>query len=633
MRPRFQAALPITLLVLLVVAVGLIYRLAFPGFLLFDDFSNLQQLTSIADWPTTLHFILSGEAGPIGRPLALATFAAQSAAWPDDPGTLLCLNILIHQVAIGAAFLLAWGLARVRCPDHDRAPFWIALGVAALWGLSPFLATSHLMIVQRMTGLAGLFMLAGLAAFVWAHALAPTRPSIARLLLLAGLGLGTLLATLSKENGVLLPLLAGVILWLWIPRERQLRGRPERWILLLLMVVPGLALLGYLGFFELPTILEYGYAWRYFTPSERLMAQPTILLDYLQHLLLPRASAVTPFMDRYPAPQGWLRPPITLIALLFWPALLVGAIWWRRTAPVLLFGMVFFLVGHLLESSFIGLELYFAHRNYVPAFGLYFAVVYMAARVPAPYRRLAAAGVVTYVCLFAAILVQASLGWSQPRISAELWLTASPHSERAAQFLANQYLEEGDLSTAQRIIDQAAEHQPRLPYLQIQRTQICLPSEAGSTDRLALSVERLRQAYYEPVAATELLRSTQTDPSALCPGRGYSDLGALADALLDNSPYARSVVTRAALLATKGLVAVQEDQTDQAIALLTESFRIKPDVDIALFAASVMSNAGSQDELKTFLTKARQAAPSNHLKRNIWLKRLDDFAKIVEQPG
>lgn len=629
MLSRLQPSLPIILLILVTAAIGHIYNYALPGFLLFDDLTNLRGLIEIADRESAINFVTSGNAGPFGRPIALATFAAQAAAWPDDPAALLRLNIAIHQAATGAAFMLAWALALIRSTGDDRATPWIALGVAATWGLSPFLATTHLMIIQRMTSLAGLFMLAGLAAFTWAHLIAPKRPRLARLLLLLGLGPGTLLATLCKENGTLLPLLALVILWLWIPKQWRLHTTTDRALVLLLGVIPSLALLGYLFLFSLPSIIENGYPQRYFSPAERMMVEPTILLEYLQNLLLPRESAVTPFMDRYPVPQGWLRPPIAFIAALFWPGLVASAIWLRHAVPYLLFGLAFFLVGHLLESSFIGLELYFAHRNYVPAFGVYFTLVYAAAMVPQSYRGLVAAGVTAYAFLFGLVLFQVANGWSQPRISAERWFVENSNSERAAQFLANQYLQEGNILTAQRIIDDVAEREPRVPVIQIQRTQFCGAGGAESAKRLATSVERLRHAYFEPVATTELLRSTQTNPAALCPGRGYSALAALADALLDNPPYARSTATKAELLATKGLVAVREENPGQAIALLTESFRLKPDLDTAFFAGSAMSHAGKLDELRPFLAEVRQAAPTDPLKQRIWHKRLDEFIQVV----
>ena len=209
---------------------------------------------------------------------------------------------------------------------------------------------------------------------------------------------------------------------------------------------------------------------------------------------------------------------MTLIAALFWPALLAVSIWLRRTAPYLLFGVMFFLVGHLLESTFVGLEMYFGHRNYVPAFGLYFGLVYGAAMVPARYRGIAAAGIGVYAILFAAVLFLVTSGWAEPRISAERWVTENPNSERAAQFLANQYLQEGNHQTAQRIIDEVAERQPRAPIIQIQRAQFCAASEAESAGRLELSVERLRDAYFEPVAATETAEVHAVGPRSALPG-------------------------------------------------------------------------------------------------------------------
>ncbi|RFF27646.1 MULTISPECIES: hypothetical protein, partial [unclassified Wenzhouxiangella] len=68
-----------TLLVLYIffgVGVALIfsiYSLAWSGTLHFDDKVNLNGLQSIADWTGVLQFIFSGESGPTGRPLSLAT--------------------------------------------------------------------------------------------------------------------------------------------------------------------------------------------------------------------------------------------------------------------------------------------------------------------------------------------------------------------------------------------------------------------------------------------------------------------------------------------------------------------------------------------------------------------------------
>ena len=54
-------------------------------------------------------------------------------------------------------------------------------------------------------------------------------------------------------------------------------------------------------------------------------------------------------------------------ALLVLLALLVGAWSIRRRHPAMALAVLFYFGAHLLESSSIALELYFEHRNYIPA--------------------------------------------------------------------------------------------------------------------------------------------------------------------------------------------------------------------------------------------------------------------------
>ncbi|MBV5309711.1 lipopolysaccharide assembly protein LapB [Chromatium okenii] len=617
--------MPILLLVLAVVVIWVLYGLALPGRFMFDDSPNLAPLREVHDWLSALGFITSGQSGPLGRPLALATFAMQSAAWPDHPAAMLRVNFAIHLAAVGACFTLTVGLARLRLPTPRRAPLWIGLGVATLWGLSPFLATTHLMVIQRMSSLAGLLVLAGLAAFVWAHLFGAARPMLARVYLVVGLGVATALAAFTKENGALLPLLALVILWLWIPRERRFSNPVNRTLIVLLAVLPSTLLLVYLASL-VPGLMEHGYGpARYFTPTERLLSQPAIVLDYLHNLMLPRAASVSPYMDRLPVPQGWLEPPITLIATVVWALLLGLAVWLRRIAPYLLFGLAFFLVGHVLESGIIGLELYFAHRNYVPAFGLYFALLFAAASVPIVYRRLAIISLAVYVFMFGVVLFQVTSSWNDAQWSGESWLRHNPYSERSAQFLATNYIEQGNFIAARQVFDFAAQKNPDVPLIQIQRTMICLNQEDQFPALLSEVSGRLRTAIYEHMATVELVRFARGNPSELCPKRNHAALAAMADALLDNPAYANSAPSKSALLLTKGFVSAKLNVPDEAVPFAMQAYRLNNDLDTAFFTASIIANAGQSERARRFLEEVRLTAPNNPLTRNAWLKRLDEF--------
>jgi protein O-mannosyl-transferase len=253
---------------------------------------------------------------------------------------------------------------RLAQPNLGPRAAWIAVSAAGLWLLLPLLASTSLIIVQRMASLSATFVLGGLLIYLFGLSWeAAGRITKGRWLQVTGIGFGTLLATLSKENGALLPLyalilestvLSGVIgLARW--RHRRM------WLLALAPLV----LLAYL----VTHISSASFAARDFTLLERLYTQPIILWDYLRLAFFPRSSAFLPFHDDYPIAQGLLDPPIAFIAILAWLILLGLALWQRKRWPWFALAVFWYLGGHLLESSALPLELYYEHRNYVPLMG------------------------------------------------------------------------------------------------------------------------------------------------------------------------------------------------------------------------------------------------------------------------
>ena len=612
-------------------AIGFIYTLALPGYFLFDDAPNLERLEFIVDWRSQLSFIFSGDSGPLGRPLSLATFVLQKTAWPDHPEAMLAVNIAIHLFAVVGVFILALGLTRIRPGFTSYRSLWIATAVAILWGLSPFLAPTHLMIIQRMTGLAGTLIFLGLAGFVWAHLITRAYPALGLTLLSLSLSIGTLLATLAKENGALLPLLAIVILWLWIPKDLRLPGRGPQGVIIAFAVIPSFLLLGYILFHSVQ-VFHNGYgAHRQFTPGERILTQIWILLDYLLNLIIPRASNVSPFTDDISPATGWLSPPITLIALLVWISLISVATLLRRKIPYLHFGLIFFLTAHIMESSTIGLELYFPHRNYLAAFGIYFAIVYGVASLPSPYLRIGIFGLSGYTILFLLVLMQAATNWNQIGITSEIWLTRKPDSLRAAQFVANRYLNLGDTFTALHILDGAVERNPNNAMVKIQQTLICAGREDGFRERLTVLDTQLRSMPLMAAAASELVTIAMSDLSRYCPQLTNKDIVAIADALLENPSYQHSDFAKGHLLIAKGFSEAEQNNIPLAIDLFVDSFHTYKHLDTVFIAISLMSNAGEHVRAAKFLNEVREQAPSSYIRKLIWLQRVDAFDQILEQ--
>ena len=139
------------------VAVLLLYLPATSGALYYDDYSNLQGLEQISSWSSAWQFVFGGHAGPLGRPLALSTFLPYSSGWPENAQAILIANVLLHccnfVLLVMLGQLLIERISLVDCHLHFR----IALGAAVLWAVIPLLASTSLIAVQRMTGLAAFF--------------------------------------------------------------------------------------------------------------------------------------------------------------------------------------------------------------------------------------------------------------------------------------------------------------------------------------------------------------------------------------------------------------------------------------------------------------------------------------------
>jgi hypothetical protein len=426
------------LLALLAMAY-LAYQPGLSGGFLFDDFVNLDVIGAtgpVDNWPTFFRYVTSGTADPTGRPLALLSFLVDARDWPADPGPFLRSNLILHMLNGALLFALLRALAFWLDPQDRRADAAALLG-AGLWLLHPLFVSTTLYIVQREAMLPATFVLLGLLCYVRGRGLVARgnhRAGAAWMLL--GIVGGTCLALLCKGNGVLLPLLAWVLEATILqhapattrseaPWSRRFRG--------LLLALPSLGVLLYVCSF-----LPSWNAWlphRDWTVGQRMLTEPRVLVDYLNLLVVPRSISTGLYNDGYPVSTGLLQPLATLPCLLL--VLLLSAAAWhfRRRHPALSAGLLFYFSGHLLESSAIPLELYFEHRNYLPAMLLFWPLARGICALPVGVRWRGAIGVAALL-LFAVTTFQRATLWGQPRQLAELWARQNPASSRAQATVA-----------------------------------------------------------------------------------------------------------------------------------------------------------------------------------------------------
>ncbi len=454
-----------------VVLLVLAYAVYWPGLsgaFLFDDFGNLPPM---GDYGPIQHawqawaWITSGFSGPTGRPISLASFLLDTHSWPAPPEVFKDTNVLIHLLNGLLLAGLLHALARAFGLDRQRA-LWVAVLGAGLWLLHPLWVSTTLYVIQRMAMLAALFVFAGLWAFVqgrlWLRAGKPVRGYVA---MSAGLALGTLLATFSKENGALLPLLAWLIEAFVFNADGRALDRDGRWFLWwrrVFVLLPSAALLAYLAY-QLPILFSGQNFGRDFTPAERLLTETRIVWDYLRELWLPGLHDGGLFNDDIPLSISLFHPWITLFAALGLLGLMALAALLRFArnplARAVGLALAFYFVGQLLESSFIPLELMFEHRNYLPAGLMFFPLAMWLVNRTTAQQRWPMWTAVVLLSLLALLPAKRADLWGKPFAQALAWAHEHPHSARAQSYLANFWEKTGNYPEAERLLDAAfAEH-------------------------------------------------------------------------------------------------------------------------------------------------------------------------------
>lgn len=371
---------PALLLFGILLLTTLAYWSGLHGPLIFDDSFNLapisQWLKGDRGWTSV---VFGNTSGLLGRPVAMASFVLNVALLGPGIWGLKLVNLLIHLANGALIYALFKGLISRGglLPRPPAAAAWLALFGASVWLLHPLLVSTVLYVVQRMAMLSALFTLLAMLAYLHGRiALEAGRERKAWALLIL-VPLCTVLATLSKENGVLAPALCALIeLFVFAPKPGQRRPWASTIFILVTLVVPALLAITLTAMQS--ELIVGGYANRPFTLAERLLTQPRALWDYIGSLLLPYGPKLGLYHDDYRISHGLLDPPATLIAIAGWLAA-IGLAWRLRTAiPGFALGLGIFLVGHALESTVFPLLMYFEHRNYLPAVGALWALLSLA---------------------------------------------------------------------------------------------------------------------------------------------------------------------------------------------------------------------------------------------------------------
>ena len=443
-----------TLAILAVVSILTVvtYLPGLSGPLLLDDLPQLEPLIQqSAHYPAELFDnYISSTSGPTGRPVAMATFIADAVTHGPDVWWWKYNNLMLHLIS---GLLVCWltALLLQALPRKTGVDPWIAgVVVGGLWLLHPIQVSTVLYTVQRMTELSTLFVLAGLLCYVKGRSLHDRSALSGWILIGIGFFVFYPLGVFSKENALVYPFYCSLVELIIFQFRGPLQVKRQ------VKIFHGVLLTGYvlaavLVLANFSSIVLESYATRDFTLGERVLTQFRVVVTYLTQILLPTQRSLGFFHDDVAVSTGLFSPVTTLVSALLVVTLVASAFILRRKLPLFAFGVLFFFASHVVESSVLGLELMFEHRNYIGTFGILIAIMAIAQHAK-EHLQVAVVVAVVGILGFSFLTWQRSLTWSSPESFYQYAYTAHPDSPRVNLVYANVYAAAGDYVRARAFL-------------------------------------------------------------------------------------------------------------------------------------------------------------------------------------
>jgi protein O-mannosyl-transferase len=388
------------LLLLFAIFVFIIYSNSIKGPFVFDDTINIRDNPKIRLTKLTFNGIIgAGFESPCQyRPVANISFALNYYFNRYDFAYYHLVNILIH-IATGIIlfyfFKTTLGLLRIHnlnslCEKNaslnkrnllihksitssklmsqrlidstSNGLLFISYLAAFIWLVHPVQTQSVSYIVQRMNCMAAMFYILSLLLYVKARL---SNIKKKKLTLYLGCILSGILSLGSKEIAATLPFFIFLYEWYFF-QEVSLKWikRNSIYFLCLLFIIIFLVLL-YLGAHPMEKILS-AYSHRDFSIGQRVLTEFRVIIYYISLILFPHPMRLNLLHD-FPISHSLFDPITTLYSLIAIAGMLVMAIWLAKKERLLSFCILWFLGNLVVESSFIGLEIIFEHRVYLPS--------------------------------------------------------------------------------------------------------------------------------------------------------------------------------------------------------------------------------------------------------------------------
>ncbi len=497
---------------------------------IFDDRNNIQNNPEIR--LTDLSLTALSEAGlksPCrNRPISNISFAVNYYFHQYHVKGYHLVNIFIHiltGIFLYFFFKTTMGILyqrpnvfnqAVKLPVVNQSPIiniqsknipLISFFAATIWLVHPVQTQSVTYIVQRMNSMAAMLYILS----IWLYAKGRiyqknrSRPKpktqgtkrftqwpIPTILYFVGSAIAGILGLGTKEIVASLPFF--ILLYeLYFLQELEF-PRLKSHLLGILAILTGIAIFlcvyVYLGSNPLE-VIRNSYTLRDFTLSQRVLTELRVVIFYISLLVFPHPSRLNLDHD-FPLSYGPADPVTTLLSIIAITGLIWTAIYSAKRDRLVSFSLLWFIGNLVIESSVIGLEIIFEHRNYLPSM----LVCLMAAVLSCRYLRpkwLYITALTTLIFLLSYWTYTRNNIWSNNLTLWEDCVKKSPQKARPYNNMGNTLAEKRNFSAAISNYYSALKINPKLPKvhnnLGLALTEMGRPQEAYNHYSEALKID------------------------------------------------------------------------------------------------------------------------------------------------
>ncbi len=443
-------------LILLLLLVAVSYGNTLHSPFVLDDFSFVDTPDVYARGISFASLkILSNTVHGKARVIPMITFALDNYFGSGNIVQYHLTNIAVHLLCTVAIFLFIRALLVTKVgaePLRYLSAAGFSLIATGLWALNPVQTNSVTYLVQRMTSIATLFYISSLVLYLYGRL---ARSSWQRHILLMSAAITAILAFLSKQNSFTLPVALLMVEFYFLSPGSLGRivkaMKKSQWFFIILLTL-----------LLLPLLVRYlqgilnGYNVMNFTLEQRLLTELRVVVFYISLLLLPLPSRLNLEHD-FPLSVSFFSPPTTLLSLILLLALFIIGAKTKRSHPLISFGIMWFFLNLLIESTIVPLEIIYEHRLYLPSVGFFivmisafdFAAGSLSSRYPRQItKKLLVYAVVLFLPLSSILTIYRNNDWLDALTFYTDCVTKSPNKARPNNALGSAYAEKGDIDNA-----------------------------------------------------------------------------------------------------------------------------------------------------------------------------------------